>query len=52
MIPMFEITRFYYINIFIYIYIYIGDGLIIESKIHVCPERKLFPSSVKFDSYL
>ena len=48
MIPMFEITRFYYINIFFYI----GDGLIIESKIHVCPERKLFPSSVKFYSYL
>ena len=52
MIPMFEITRFYYINIFFFFYIYIGDGLIIESKIHVCPERKLFPSSVKFDSYL
>ena len=51
MIPMFEITRFYYINIF-FLYIYIGDGLIIESKIHVCPERKFFPSSVKFDSYL
>ena len=52
MIPMFEITRFYYIYISFFLYIYIGDGLIIESKIHVCPERKLFPSSVKFDSYL
>ena len=48
MIPMFEITIFYYINISLfYLFFYIGDGLIIESKIHVCPERKLFPSSVK-----